>query len=181
MGKPTLGKVLLLYALSRWDTLTRYLGDAGCRSTATYLAERQLRDRPDQREGSVRRQPCRRGQRAALLYAIAEAAKLNGLGPEAWSAAILDRLARGHPAGRIGELLYPGTSGQSVKPWQRADAYGGVRQAADHPPRDGVPGMTAAVPPWPPPPDPTTALVAAAAARAAPSSHGRSQAAARAA
>ena len=45
------------------------------------------------------------GQRAAVIYTIAETAKLNGLDPEAYIAAILDRLARGHPISRLGELL----------------------------------------------------------------------------
>jgi transposase len=45
------------------------------------------------------------GQRATIIYTIAETAKLNGLDPEAYIAAVLDRLARGHPITRIHELL----------------------------------------------------------------------------
>ncbi len=45
------------------------------------------------------------GRRAAAIYTVAETAKLNGLDPEAYIAAILDRLARGHPASRVDELL----------------------------------------------------------------------------
>src|SRR3954453_18324718 len=45
------------------------------------------------------------GQRAAVIYTIAETAKLNALDPEAYIAAVLDRLAGGHPIGRIDELL----------------------------------------------------------------------------
>ena len=45
------------------------------------------------------------GQRAAIIYTIAETAKLNGLDPEAYIAAVLDRLATGHPISRIDELL----------------------------------------------------------------------------
>jgi transposase len=45
------------------------------------------------------------GQRAAIIYTIAETAKLNGLDPEAYIATILDRLARGHPISRLDELL----------------------------------------------------------------------------
>jgi len=45
------------------------------------------------------------GQRAAIVYTVAETAKLNGLDPEAYIAAILDRLARGHRVGRLDELL----------------------------------------------------------------------------
>ena len=45
------------------------------------------------------------GRRAAIIYTIAETAKLNGLDPEAYIAAVLDRLAAGHPINRIDELL----------------------------------------------------------------------------
>ena len=45
------------------------------------------------------------GQRAAIVYTIAETAKLNGLDPEAYIAAVLDRLAGGHRISRIDELL----------------------------------------------------------------------------
>ena len=45
------------------------------------------------------------GQRAAIIHTIAETAKLNGLDPEAYIAAVLDRLARGHTTARLDELL----------------------------------------------------------------------------
>lgn len=45
------------------------------------------------------------GERAAILYTVLEAAKPNGLDPEAWLADVIDRLARGHPIHRLGELL----------------------------------------------------------------------------
>ncbi len=45
------------------------------------------------------------GQRAALIYTIAETAKLNGLDPEAYITAVLDRMARGQPINRLNELL----------------------------------------------------------------------------
>ena len=45
------------------------------------------------------------GLRAAIIYTIAETAKLNGLDPEAYIATVLDRLAHGHPISRLDELL----------------------------------------------------------------------------
>ncbi|MBV8868489.1 MAG: transposase domain-containing protein [Acetobacteraceae bacterium] len=45
------------------------------------------------------------GQRAAVIYTIAQTAMLNGLDPEAYIAAILDRLAGGYSINRINELL----------------------------------------------------------------------------
>lgn len=34
-----------------------------------------------------------------------ESAKLNGLDPEAYLADVIDRMAKGHPINRLGELL----------------------------------------------------------------------------
>ena len=45
------------------------------------------------------------GQRAAIIYTIAETAKLNGLDPEAYITAVLDRMVHGHPISRLDELL----------------------------------------------------------------------------
>ena len=45
------------------------------------------------------------GERAAIIYTLAETAKLNGLDPEAYIAAVLDRLARGHKVDRLDDLL----------------------------------------------------------------------------
>jgi hypothetical protein len=45
------------------------------------------------------------GERAAIIYTVAETAKLNGLDPEAYIAAVIDRLCRGHTIDRLSELL----------------------------------------------------------------------------
>jgi hypothetical protein len=45
------------------------------------------------------------GERAAIIYTIAETAKLNGLDPEAYIATVLDRLPRGHTISRLDQLL----------------------------------------------------------------------------
>jgi hypothetical protein len=45
------------------------------------------------------------GDRAAIIYTVAETAKLNGLDPEAYIAAVLARLARGHTIDRLDDLL----------------------------------------------------------------------------
>ena len=52
------------------------------------------------------------GERAAILYTLIETAKLNGLDPEAYLAHAIDRLARGHLATKLSELL----------PWNCKDA-----------------------------------------------------------
>jgi hypothetical protein len=45
------------------------------------------------------------GDRAAIIYTVAETAKLNGLDPEAYIAAVLDHLARDRTIDRLDELL----------------------------------------------------------------------------
>ena len=45
------------------------------------------------------------GERAAILYTVLESAKLNGLDPQAWLRDVIDRMAKGHPINRLGELL----------------------------------------------------------------------------
>jgi transposase len=102
-GKSTLGKALQ-YALSRWDALVRYVED-GRLSIDNNLSERLLRGIAVTRKNCLFVGSDAGGQRAAIIYTIAETAKLNGLDPEAYIAAILDRFARGHPISRLDELL----------------------------------------------------------------------------
>jgi transposase len=45
------------------------------------------------------------GRRAAIFYTIIETAKLEGLDPQAYMADVIDRMAKGHPINRLGELL----------------------------------------------------------------------------
>jgi transposase len=72
---------------------------------ARAAAERQLRGIALTRKNFLFLGSDAGGQRAAVIYTIAETAKLNGLDPEAYIATILDRLTRGHQASRIDELL----------------------------------------------------------------------------
>jgi transposase len=102
-GKSALGKALQ-YALNRWDALARYVED-GRLSIDNNLAERQLRGIAVTRKNFLFLGSDAGGKRAAIVYTVTETAKLNGLDPEAYIAAILDRLARGHPVGRLDELL----------------------------------------------------------------------------
>ena len=45
------------------------------------------------------------GDRAAILYSVPETANLNGLDPEAYLGDVIDRMAKGHPINRLGQLL----------------------------------------------------------------------------
>jgi transposase len=102
-GKSTLGKALQ-YALNRWAALARYVED-GRLSIDNNLSERLLRGIAVTRKNFLFVGSDAGGQRAAIIYTIAETAKLNGLDPEAYIAAVLDRLAHGHPISRLDELL----------------------------------------------------------------------------
>ncbi len=102
-GKSTLGKALQ-YSLSRWDELTRYLED-GRLSIDNNLSERLVRDIAMTRKNFLFLGSDRGGERAAVIYTIIQSAKLNNLNPEAYLAAVLDRMAHGHPMSRLDELL----------------------------------------------------------------------------
>jgi len=102
-GKSTLGKALQ-YALNRWDALACYVED-GRLSIDNNLSERLLRGIAVTRKNFLFVGSDAGGQRAAIIYTIAETAKLNGLDPEAYIAAVLDRLAHGHSISRLDELL----------------------------------------------------------------------------
>jgi len=102
-GKSTLGKAMQ-YALNRWEALARYLED-GRLSIDNNLAERLLRGIALTRKNFLFLGSDTGGDRAAIIYTVAETAKLNGLDPEAYIAAVLDRLARGHTIDRIDQLL----------------------------------------------------------------------------
>lgn len=102
-AKSTLGKALQ-YALGRWDALSRYVED-GRLSVDNNLAERLLRGIAVTRKNYLFLGSDAGGERAAIIYTLAETAKLNGLDPEAYIAAVLDRLVRGHKIDRLDDLL----------------------------------------------------------------------------
>ncbi|MBC9177724.1 IS66 family transposase [Pseudoroseomonas ludipueritiae] len=102
-GKSALGKAMQ-YALNRWDALARYLED-GRLSIDNNLSERLLRGIAVTRKNFLFVGSDAGGERAAIIYTVAETAKLNGLNPEAYIASVLNRLACGHPVTRINELL----------------------------------------------------------------------------
>lgn len=102
-AKSALGKAMQ-YALNRWEALARYVED-GRLSIDNNLAERQLRGIALTRKNFLFLGSDTGGDRAAIIYTVAETAKLNGLDPEAYITAVLDRLARGHTIDRLDDLL----------------------------------------------------------------------------
>ena len=106
LGKlPRKGSLALAirYALPRWSALTRYVDD-GRIEVDNNAAERSIRDVALGRKNYLFAGSDAGGERAAAIYSLLGTAKLNGLDPEVYLRAVLERIAD-HPVNRIDELL----------------------------------------------------------------------------
>ena len=111
--------VAIRYALTRWTALTRYRDDGGI-EIDNNAAERSLRAVAIGRKNYLFAGSDAGGERAAAFYSLIGTAKLNGLDPEGYLRAVLERIAE-HPINRVDELL----------PWNLASALDvELRQAA---------------------------------------------------
>ncbi|WEX79721.1 transposase domain-containing protein (plasmid) [Sinorhizobium numidicum] len=90
------------YLLKRWSAFTLFLDDGACLSLEQCRRTRPARHSAGQEIVVVRRIGPR-GQRAAM-YSLIVSAKMNDVGPQAWLADVLHRIA-GYPAHRLDELL----------------------------------------------------------------------------
>ena len=91
------------YALARWEALCRFCHD-GRIEIDNNAAERELRAVALGRKNYLFAGADCGGERAAAIYSLMGAAKLNGLDPEAYLRLVLGRIAE-HPINRIEELL----------------------------------------------------------------------------
>lgn len=91
------------YALGRWEALSRFLED-GHLEIDNNSAERALRAVAVGRKNYLFAGSDRGGERAASFYSLIGTAKLNGIDPEKYLRAVLERIAD-HPVNRIEALL----------------------------------------------------------------------------
>ncbi len=101
------------YALTRWAALARYADD-GRVEIDNNAAERSIRDAALGRKNWLFAGSDTGGERAAAIYSLLGTAKLNGIDPERYLRAVLERIAA-HPINRVDELL----------PWNLAAAAAG--------------------------------------------------------
>jgi len=91
------------YALGLWEALVRYVDD-GRLEIDNNAAERALRVVALGRKNYLFAGSDKGGERAAAIYSLLGAAKLNDVDPEAYLREVLSRIAE-HPINRIEELL----------------------------------------------------------------------------
>ena len=93
----------LRYAITRWTALTHYRDDGGI-EIDNNAAERSLRAVAIGRKNYLFAGSDAGGERAAAFYSLIGTAKLNGLDPEAYLRAVLERIAE-LPINRVDKLL----------------------------------------------------------------------------
>jgi transposase len=99
----------ILYALNRWEALTRYCAD-GRLEIDNLPVERALRGVAIGRRNYLFAGADSGGERAAAIYSLIGTAKLNDIDPEAYLRFVLARIAD-HPINRVDQLM----------PWVVAD------------------------------------------------------------
>ncbi|WP_247873594.1 transposase, partial [Burkholderia sp. LS-044] len=93
----------ILYALNRWEALTRYCDD-GHLEIDNLPVERVLRGVAIGRRNYLFAGADSGGERAAAIYSLIGTAKLNGIDPEAYLRVVLARIAD-HPINQVEGLL----------------------------------------------------------------------------
>jgi hypothetical protein len=106
-GKSEVAKAIR-YAVTRRAALTRFCDD-GRLEPDNNRAENCLRGIALGRRNWTFAGSEKGGERAAATYSLIETARLNGVYSAVWPRDLLSRIAHGHPANRIDELM----------PWQQ--------------------------------------------------------------
>lgn len=92
------------YALTRWDGLSHFLDD-GRVDLDNNTVERSIRPLALNRKNALFAGSDEGGDNWAVIATLIENCKLSGINPHAWLTETLTRLANGHPANRVGEIM----------------------------------------------------------------------------
>ena len=92
------------YALTRWEGLSRFLDD-GRIDLDSNPVERSIRPLALNRKNALFAGSDEGGDNWAVIATLVECCKLNSVNPHAWLAATLSKLAAGHPANQIADLM----------------------------------------------------------------------------
>jgi transposase len=102
-AKSKLGEAIR-YALTRWEGLSRFLDD-GRVDLDSNTVERSIRPLALNRKNALFAGSDEGGDNWAVIATLIENCKLSGINPHTWLADTLARLANGHPANAVGELM----------------------------------------------------------------------------
>jgi len=102
-AKSKLGEAIR-YTLTRWDGLTRFL-DNGRIDLDNNAVERSIRPLALNRKNALFAGSDEGGDNWAVIATLIENCKLSAIDPHAWLAETLSKLANGHPANGVGELM----------------------------------------------------------------------------
>jgi transposase len=102
-AKSKLGEAIR-YALSRWDGLVRFLDD-GRIDLDSNVVERSIRPLALNRKNALFAGSDEGADNWAVIATLIECCTLVGINPHAWLTETLTKLAGGHPANRVGELM----------------------------------------------------------------------------
>ena len=106
-AKSKLGEAIR-YALTRWDGLSCFIND-GRIDLDNNPVERSIRPLALNRKNALFAGSDEGGDNWAVIATLIECCKLNAINPHEWLTQTLVRLANGHPANRVGEIM-PWTS-----------------------------------------------------------------------
>lgn len=102
-AKSKLGEAIR-YTLTRWDGLVRFLDD-GRIDLDNNTVERSIRPLALGRKNALFAGSDEGGDNWAVIATLIENCKLSGINPHAWLAETLTKLANGHPANGVGDLM----------------------------------------------------------------------------
>jgi transposase len=92
------------YALTRWDGLSQFLDD-GRVDLDNNAVERSIRPLALNRKNALFAGSDEGGDNWAVIATLIENCKISGINPHDWMTETLGKLANGHPANAVGELM----------------------------------------------------------------------------